>query len=143
MEESLTINDRIVIPGNELWFTASRSGGPGGQHVNTTSSRVTLRWDVAGTAALSEVERQRVMRRLAGRISNEGILTITVDTERSQRSNLQIARDRLAEVVAAALVKPKARVPTRTPRRVRERRLRDKARRTAVKQLRKPPKADE
>jgi ribosome-associated protein len=143
MEDALPITDDITIPGNELWFTASRSGGPGGQHVNTTSSRVTLHWRVDSTAALTPAERARVMQRLAGRITDEGVLTVTVDSERSQRTNLRIARERLAVLVADALSEPKARVPTRIPRHARERRLRDKARRNTVKQLRMPPKADD
>jgi ribosome-associated protein len=143
MEDALPIIDDITIPGNELWFTASRSGGPGGQHVNTTSSRVTLHWRVDSTAALTPTERARVMQRLAGRITDEGVLMVTVDSERSQRTNLRIARERLAVLVANALSKPKARIPTKIPRHVRERRLRDKARRNAVKQLRMPPKTDD
>jgi ribosome-associated protein len=143
MEDALPVNDDITLPGNELWFTASRSGGPGGQHVNTTSSRVILHWNVETTAALTPAERARVMQRLAGRITGEGVLTVTVDSERSQRTNLRIARERLAALLADTLHEPRERIPTKIPRRAKEQRLRDKTRRNAVKQLRMSPKADD
>ena len=143
MEEALTINAAVIIPGGELRFTASRSGGPGGQHVNTTSSRVSLHWNVRATGALTWIQKNQLLHRLANRISADGVLTVTVDTERSQHANRQIARDRLAEMVRKALVKPKRRVPTKIPKGAKEKRLRAKAKRSSLKQQRSNPAASD
>lgn len=143
MEDALTVRSDVTIPGAELWFTASRSGGPGGQHVNTTSSRVILHWEVARTAALTAVQKKRVMGRLAGRINAQGVLTVIVDSERSQHANRRLARERLAALIDGSLDAPKKRIATKIPMGARKRRLREKARRNAIKQLRKPPKVDD
>ena len=143
MDDALKVLEDVVIPASEMWFTASRSGGPGGQHVNTTSSRVTLHWDVANTSALGPSDKAPVMARLAGRISHQGVLQVDVDTERSQHQNRQTARKRLAEIVQKALTKPKKRVPTKIPESAKERRRQDKAKRGVVKQQRAPPECDD
>ncbi len=143
MDEALTVREDVVIPASEMWFTAARSGGAGGQHVNKTSSRVTLHWHVESSAALTEAQRRRVMQRLAGRINQEGVLTVSVDTERSQYANLRIARERLADLIRSALRRQRKRIPTRVPKGAKERRLREKSKRTAVKQRRKPPGAED
>ncbi len=136
-EAPLRVDARIEIPGDELRFVASRSGGPGGQHVNKTSSRVALLWDVAGTRALDPVQRARVLRRLGGRVSRDGILRITADDERSQHRNRELARERLAALVAAALARRKRRLPTGPTEAARKRRRDEKRRRGALKRLRK------
>ena len=101
MEEELQIKEDVIIPGSELNFTASRSGGPGGQHVNKTSSKVTLHWNAATTCALDGPARDRMIERLQPRLTSDGVLNINVDEERSQHRNRQIARSRLKEIVAA------------------------------------------
>jgi len=143
MEEPLTVRDDLVIPGDELWFTASRSGGPGGQHVNKTSSRVTLHWSVATSTALDEPRRARLLAKLAGRLTAEGVLAIDVDTERSQHRNRELARERLAALVDEALRIPRRRVPTRATRASQRRRLSEKARRGDTKRSRQRPDRDE
>ena len=142
MDEALTVREDLVIPASELWFTATRSGGPGGQYVNTTSSRVVLHFDVANTTALTPRQKALVQRRLASRITGQGVLRVAADTERSQHANRRIARERLAELLKEALAVPKRRLPTRVPARAERRRLSDKAKRSSLKPLRAPPKAD-
>ena len=139
MEESLKVNDGIVIPGSELRFTASRSGGPGGQHVNKTSSRVTLHWDLSNTVALNSQQRARVMRRLRNRLTRDGNVLVHVDDNRSQHRNKEIARQRLAEVVAKALEERKKRIPTSASKGAKKRRLETKKRRSSIKRLRQTP----
>jgi ribosome-associated protein len=142
MDEALTVREDVVIPASEMWFTAARSGGPGGQYVITTSSRVTLHFDVANTTALTPRQKALVLRRLANRITGRDTLRVSADTERSQHANRRIARERLAELLREALTVPKRRLPTRVPERSELRRLSDKAKRSTLKQLRAPPKAD-
>lgn len=142
MEDALFVREDVVIPASELWFTAARSGGAGGQHVNKTSSRVTLHWNPQRSAALTEAQRARVAERLGSRINQAGELTVSVDTERSQHANLRIARDRLADLLRFALQRQRKRIPTRVPKGVNERRLKEKSKRTDVKRLRTPPGED-
>lgn len=130
----------MVIPGWELWATASRSGGPGGQHANKVSTRISLHWDVNGTTALSEVQRSRVQRRLASRINSDGVLVVDADDTRSQHQNREVARTRLAELVDEALTVRPRRIRTRPSRRAKRRRVDNKKHRGRVKKLRKPPK---
>ncbi len=143
MADDLTINSGITIPGAELSVTASRAGGPGGQHVNTTSSRVTLQWNVEETVALNDTQRARVLERLANRISTEGVLTVHADTERSQHRNRQLARERLVELVREALVEQPRRIPSKVPAGAKRRRLENKRRRAQVKRDRRDPGDDQ
>ncbi len=132
-----------VVPTEEINFRASRAGGPGGQHVNRRETRVEARWDVLTTNAVNEEERRRILRRLATRISKDGVLRVVAYKERSQQQNKELAIARLQELVAAALEVPKRRVKTRPPRAAKEERLRSKRRRKQVKQLRKRPSEEE
>jgi ribosome-associated protein len=143
MEEDLPVTDRITIPGSELSFSASRSGGPGGQHVNKTSTRVTLQWDVSATGALDDAQRSRVLERLAGRTGKDGVLQVSAEDERSQHRNRQVARTRLAALVEQALRVPRRRIPTRPTRASRRRRVEQKKRRGAIKKLRSGPPDDD
>ncbi|MFW6206263.1 MAG: alternative ribosome rescue aminoacyl-tRNA hydrolase ArfB [Gemmatimonadota bacterium] len=141
----IRINRRLSIPRSELEFRTSRSGGPGGQHANTTASRVQLRWNVEASRSLSDRRRQRIRSRLANRIDGNGVLQITVDTHRSQHRNRKEAVDRFAELVREALRPGKKRKKTRRTRSSNERRLRKKKKRGRKKELRRkirPPKDD-
>lgn len=138
MEADLAINDQVVIPGGELSVSVSRSSGPGGQHVNKTSSRVSLRWSVSTSAAITDAERVRIMRRLRSRLVGEGEILIHVESERSQRQNREIARERLAKLVREALRPVKPRVATRPTLGSKTRRIESKKKRGITKQLRKP-----
>ncbi|MCR2810323.1 MULTISPECIES: alternative ribosome rescue aminoacyl-tRNA hydrolase ArfB [unclassified Microbacterium] len=135
----LRIGSGLTIPESELSWRFSRSSGPGGQGVNTADSRAELVWDAASSAALSPVQRQRLLENLSGRLVN-GVLTITASEHRAQLRNRDAARARLTEVVSDALRPPApARRPTRPSRGAKERRLSAKKRRTDLKRLRRPP----
>ena len=137
--EDLVVRHDVTIGGHELWVTTSRSGGAGGQHVNKTSSRVSLHWSVLESTALTDSQRRRVMQRLQSHISAEGILQVHSDGTRSQYQNREAARSRLAEMVRTALHIPKRRKKTRPSRSQRARRLESKKRRSRVKASRKKP----
>jgi ribosome-associated protein len=135
----LRIDAGLTIPESELSWRFSRSSGPGGQGVNTADSRAELVWDVAGSAVLTPLQRERLLERLSSRLV-DGVLTITASEHRAQLRNRDAARARLAAVVADALRPPSAsRRPTRPTRGAKERRLAAKKRRTDVKRLRRPP----
>ncbi|MTV25609.1 aminoacyl-tRNA hydrolase [Nitriliruptoraceae bacterium ZYF776] len=136
---SLRISRDVSIPEAELDVRVSRSSGPGGQGVNTTDSKVELRWDVANTSALSETQRARVLERLGSRITKDGVLVLQASEERSQLRNREAAHARLRALVAEAITPPRTRRPTRRTRASKERRLRAKKQRSEVKKLRKPP----
>jgi ribosome-associated protein len=126
----------LVIPDGELIERFSRSGGPGGQGVNTTDSRVELRWNLAASEAVSDAQRERLRERLAGRLA-DGALTIVASQRRSQLQNRQAARARLAALLAEALrPPPAARRETRPSRAARQRRLEAKRHRGEVKAMR-------
>jgi ribosome-associated protein len=138
----IPINRRFSLPRSELRFQATRSGGPGGQHVNTASTRIQLTWDVAASPSLSDRRREILLSRLGGRIDQHGVLRITVDTHRSQHRNREEAVERLAALLADALRPRKKRRPTRPPARAKEKRLKEKKHRGAVKRLRGPVQDD-
>jgi ribosome-associated protein len=134
--DRIPINRRFALPRSELSFRTSRSGGPGGQHVNTTESRIQVSWDVAGSPSLSERRRQLLLARLATRLDQDGVLTLAVDTHRSQHRNRAEAVERLASLLTEALRPRKTRKPTRPPKAAKEKRLREKKHRADVKKLR-------
>ncbi len=135
-QSDLEVGGGVVIPAKELQQQASRSGGPGGQHVNKTSNRVTLRWDVRNSQVLDEFQRERLLNRMASRLTRSGEFVVHVDGHRSRMRNLEDARARLAEAVAAALEVPLSRRPTRPTRAARERRMENKRRRADLKRIR-------
>jgi len=128
------INDEVEVDEGELLFVTSRSSGPGGQNVNKVATRVTLRFDVASSPALSEEQRQLVRERLATRINRDGVLSVTSRRHRTQAGNRRAAQERFAELMADALELDPERRPTQVPRAVRRRRLDDKRRRARLKQ---------
>ena len=130
----IVVNEGLSIPEGELAFTASRSGGPGGQNVNKVSSRVTLTFDVVNSPSLSDWQRNRILNRLATRINKEGVLRVVSQTTRSQEMNRDDAAARFADLLRDALVIQPRRVKTRTPRVAKEKRLEEKKKRTAIKQ---------
>lgn len=135
----LRVAPGLTIPDSELSWRFSRSSGPGGQGVNTADSRVELVWDAARSKVLSDVQRDRILDRLRGRLV-DGVLTVTASEHRAQLRNRDAARDRLASMVAEALRPPSPkRRSTKATRGSTERRLKAKKRRTGIKELRKPP----
>jgi len=142
-QEILPITDQLAVPLSELRFRFSRSGGPGGQHVNRTATRVELLFDVAHSLSLTEEQRQRLLKRLAGRIDSEGILRVAAQSERSQLRNRQEAIERLQTLLRQALYIPKRRRRSRVPRWARERRLAEKRRRSEAKRYRRKVRGDD
>ncbi len=139
MEDSLFIKEGVTIPAGELRFATNRAGGPGGQHVNKTNSRVSIFWDLAGTTAVGPHLRARLMRRLQTRLTRDGHIVVHVDENRSQHQNRQTALERLARIVLDALAVRKKRVPTRMSASQKRRRLDEKRRRSNKKRLRRDP----
>jgi ribosome-associated protein len=137
------ITSSVAIPLAELSFRASRSGGPGGQHVNTSSTRIELWWDAALSPSLSGAQRAQVSARLATRLTAEGQLRIVASATRSQKQNRELAIERFQELLARALVVPKRRKATRPSRAAKERRLTEKKQRGRRKQERRPPRGEE
>ncbi|GAA4807970.1 alternative ribosome rescue aminoacyl-tRNA hydrolase ArfB [Streptomyces ziwulingensis] len=136
------IRGSVLLPEAELMWRFSRSSGPGGQHVNTTDSQVELRFDLARTEALPEVWKRRALERLAGRLA-DGVVTVRASEHRSQWRNRESAAVRLTSLLAEATAPPpKARRPTRIPRGINERRLREKKQRGQTKQGRSPKNWD-
>ncbi|NUS50038.1 MAG: aminoacyl-tRNA hydrolase [Nocardioidaceae bacterium] len=129
----------VEVPAGELEWRFSRSGGPGGQSVNTADSRVELPFDLARSPSVPEALRERMLPRLAHRLV-DGRLTVAASEYRSQHRNRQAARTRLAEILTIASTPPSApRRPTRPTRGSKERRLAGKKRRSETKSLRRPP----
>ena len=135
--EPLRVSRSVVVPPHELSWRFSRSGGPGGQGVNTSDSRVELSLDLTATAALGPVQRERALRRLDHRLV-DGVLTVTASEHRSQLRNREAALARMADLLRAAVAPPTPpRRPTRPSRAAVERRIAEKKRRADVKKQRR------
>lgn len=132
----IAINETLAIPEAELQFRFSTGGGPGGQHVNKTATRVTLLFDIANSPSLDEETRNRLLDRLASRLDRRGMLHIDVHESRSQWQNRSTAVARFQKVMAAALMEQAERRPTRPTHQSRAQRLEEKRRRSAVKKAR-------
>jgi ribosome-associated protein len=139
MPGPLRVSPRLTIPEAELSVRFSRSSGPGGQGVNTTDSRVELSYDVVRSPSLPDDLRARALRRLAGRLVG-GVVTVTASEHRAQLRNREAAEERLVDVLRDAIAPPPPpRRPTRPSRGARERRLKAKKQRGAVKEQRRSP----
>jgi len=130
------IMNGISIPDGEVTFTASRSGGPGGQNVNKVSSKVTLAFHVDGSAALSGDQKRRIAEKLAARINYDGILQVVSQRTRSQEMNRADAIERFAELLRQALTPRRARIKTGLPKTAKEQRLQEKRKHSVKKQIR-------
>lgn len=127
-DEPLEIGAGRAIPRAEVSVRASKSGGAGGQHVNTSSTRVEVLWNPSTSRALDDAERVRVIEKLASRLDAEGNVRIVASDTRSQRQNRDLAEQRLADLVRRALLVPKKRRATKPTRASKERRLEEKRR---------------
>ena len=132
MEQDIQVTDGIVIPGDEISWRFSRSGGPGGQNVNKVESRVTIIFNLGDSMAFNDSEKTRIRKKLSGSMDSQGNLFLDVSQERSQLRNRMIARERLAEKLRDALKPVKKRKRTKIPVSVNEKRL-EKKRKTARK----------
>lgn len=134
---ALVVDASLEIPRSELSFRASRAGGPGGQHVNTSSTRVELLWNVERSRAIDSDQRARLCEKLAARMDGEGNVRVVASANRSQLRNREEAETRLATLVRRALVVPKARKKTRPTKGSVEARLRAKKEHSRRKQNRR------
>jgi len=132
MEDVVVINEQLSIPRAELSYRATRSGGPGGQHVNTSSTRVELLWDLKHSGSVSVEQRDRIYLKLKSRIA-DGVLRLTSSGSRSQHQNKEEVTERFARMIAQALHKQKPRRKTRPPKAAKEARLRTKKRHSQKK----------
>jgi len=132
----LKTTDGLAIPLDELRFTASLSSGPGGQNVNRVHTRITLWFDVVNSPSLSEDQKALILRRLASRVSKEGVLRVVSQETRSQAANREAASERFAELLRTALQQEPARRKTRVSRMAKLKRLAEKRRRSVLKRER-------
>ncbi len=124
----------------ELNFKAVRSSGPGGQNVNKVSSKVVLTFDLTNSLALNEAEKALVETKLAPKLTSENLLILNCDEDRSQLKNKTIVTKRFLELIEKALIVPKKRKPTKVPKAIVEKRLKDKSTLSEIKENRKKPK---
>jgi ribosome-associated protein len=137
MNDPLPVRPGIAIPLREITVRASRSSGPGGQHANTTATRIEASFDVAASETLSEAQKQRIIARLGSRV------VAVAQDERSQTRNRELALERLAQRLAGALAPRRPRHPTRPTRSSVTQRLEAKSRQAERKRERRRPTADE
>ena len=132
----IDIIDDIFICEDELVFKASRSGGPGGQNVNKVNTRITLFFDVANCESFSDVQKRRILSRLATRADKNGLIRVASQRFRTQKANRRAAVERLQQLLAEALKTRPVRKKTRVPYAAKKRRLEEKRRRSLLKQQR-------
>jgi ribosome-associated protein len=138
----LAVNESVAIPRGELDVRVSRSSGAGGQHVNKTSSRVEIFWNIPASRAVSEEERARLLDKLGSKLTAEGSIRVVASDMRSQSRNRDLAEERLAELVRRALKVPRKRRPTKPTRASREARLEEKKRHARKKRDRQQKSFD-
>ena len=134
---AIVVNERVTVPRHEIEMRASRAGGPGGQHVNTSSTRIELTWNLERTTSLDEATKARVREKLKSRLDGEGTLRIVSSEMRSQAQNRERAEERFADVLRRALAVPKPRKKTRVPKGAKEERLKEKRMRSERKRDRR------
>jgi len=143
INQDLPIQENLTIPASELRIQVSTSGGPGGQHANKTSTKVTLRWNPMTSQVLQEYQKQRIITKLQNRMTVHGELIVHASNTRSQSSNAILARERLANLIKEALHKPKFRKKTKLPKSVKEKRITTKKHRAQTKKNRKKLRPDD
>jgi ribosome-associated protein len=132
----MEVNESLQIPDSELQFSASRSGGPGGQNVNKVNSKVTIEFDVAKSPSLTDEQRARILEKLRTRINSDGVLQVTSQVYRTQSANRDAAVARMTELLRGAFIEKKKRKPTRVSRKAKEKRLEQKKERSELKRHR-------
>jgi ribosome-associated protein len=137
-DDAVVVDRGLAIPRSELVYRASRSGGAGGQHVNTSSTRIELLWDFGRSRVLDEAARALISEKLASRLDADGNVRIVASDRRSQQQNRVAAEERLAELVRRALTIPKPRKKTKPSRGAKEKRLAEKRHRAERKRRRRP-----
>lgn len=141
-DAGLELSASTTIPRSELSYRASRAGGAGGQHVNTSSTRIELLWNVWATTALDDEARSQVVEKLATRIDSEGWIRVVSSARRSQSQNREAAEARLVELLRGALIVQKRRKATKPSRGAKEARLTEKKKRGDTKRQRRTDSFD-
>ena len=141
--DDLRVRRGLVIPAGELRASASRSSGPGGQHVNKSNTRVTLRWSVETSEVLSDRQRALLRSRLDQRLTQSGELILHAGRARSRTRNLERVRERLVEIVSEGLATARARISTKASAGARKRQAQQKRHRSEVKRRRRRPGFDD
>jgi ribosome-associated protein len=141
-ENLLRVNEALSIPRSELDVRVSRASGAGGQHVNKTSSRVEIFWNIPGSRALSEDQRSRLEEKLASKLTTDGSIRVVASDMRSQSRNRDLAEERLADLVRQALIVPRKRRATKPTRAAKEARLESKKRHSTKKRDRRTTSFD-
>jgi ribosome-associated protein len=141
-ENLLEVNESLFIPRGELDVRVSRSSGAGGQHVNKTSSRVEIFWNIPASRALTDEQRNRLLEKLASRLTTQGSIRIVASDMRSQTRNRELAEEKLVETVRHGLIVPKKRRATRPTRASKEARLESKKRQSHKKSERRKKSFD-
>ncbi|MBM74090.1 MAG: aminoacyl-tRNA hydrolase [Proteobacteria bacterium] len=142
MSDDLYVSESLTIPKSELIYSVSLSSGAGGQHVNKTNSRVTLRWNMYKSKVLSEDHRDWLTSQISGNLTNSGDLVFSSDEHRSQHQNWNRVREKMAQFLKKALHKPKKRKKTRPTKSSQRKRVEHKKNRGALKASRQKPKLD-
>jgi ribosome-associated protein len=138
-DDGIVVTSGVYIPAAELQLSAISGGGPGGQHVNKSATRVALQWNVRTTRALRDDQRERVLTKLASRLDTDGVIRIVAGEYRSQQQNRRAALERLQQLVARALVVPRPRRATKPTFGSVQERLSGKRQRSQTKQQRRRP----
>lgn len=137
MKNGLFIKNGITIPNNELEIIASRSGGPGGQNVNKANTKVTIRWNIKNSSALSEDQKEKILLKLKSRLSQDGELIVYNNVTRSQIQNKKLALLQIIKEVNKALYISKKRKATKISKTAKEARLKEKSHISKIKKLRR------
>ncbi len=136
MNKGIHIKNGTSIPEHELQISTARAGGPGGQHVNKTNTRVIIKWNIHKTDALSETQKQRIMHKLQAELTTEGEVMVQNSSTRSQLQNKKLAIAQLIKKIRNALHVPKKRKKTGISKNVKEKRLKSKKMRSVLKRTR-------
>jgi len=139
----LQVTSTIKIPLADLDFQFARSSGPGGQHVNKTSSKVQLFWNVAESDIIGRNLKLRFMEKYANQISSAGVLLVESQTHREQHLNKKVALQKLQKMIRSVARPPKRRKPTKPTKASKQKRLKAKAEQSEKKKLRRPPKRED
>lgn len=137
MSNDIFVQEGVIIPEHELEISTSKSGGAGGQHVNKTESKITIRWNVKESNAITHEQKMRIIQNLGSRLTENGDFIIHSSESRSQQHNKMAALKRLEKEIKKALYMPKKRMKTRVSKSSKEARLQSKKIRSSVKKLRK------